>query len=281
LAKIKVRPHPGALSGLLSKKAMTQVDAAGVTGVDRKTLAKIDRGEEVKLETLQKLARKLNVPTTHFEPPAASSVDQADSQGDDSEWLDLMLRRIDADALMDLMFDFSDEDQADRFKWQLNVHTVDDEAIPLLEQFEDAVKDLNQYLKNNLRRNRNSLREQLDELKKIKRVTSLVEELAKHRLAILGVEYLYWEAQEITDPVTQCSSIDYVSRSIILLSIEGTPAHERREKVYQGTVPPKFAPDSQTLVYVDGNQLETEKRQGEGSEGVDDDPAHDAKVGGA
>jgi transcriptional regulator with XRE-family HTH domain len=67
LAKIKVRPHPGALSGLLKRKTMTQVDAKTATGVDRKTLAKIDRGEEVKRETLQKLANGLRVPISFFD----------------------------------------------------------------------------------------------------------------------------------------------------------------------------------------------------------------------
>ena len=52
MAKIKFQPHPGALSKILTGQGRTQLDAASATGIDRKTLTKINRGEEVKLDSL-------------------------------------------------------------------------------------------------------------------------------------------------------------------------------------------------------------------------------------
>ena len=66
MANLKAHPRAGALNELLEKKMMTQVDAFKKTKVDRKTLLKIQRGDEVKLETLQKVATKLGVPEGYF-----------------------------------------------------------------------------------------------------------------------------------------------------------------------------------------------------------------------
>jgi DNA-binding Xre family transcriptional regulator len=74
MAKIKVRPQPDTLSNLLKQRRWTQLEAHEHTGLDRKTLRKIDRGEEVKLETLQQVATKLRVPVTYFLGSTAGEV---------------------------------------------------------------------------------------------------------------------------------------------------------------------------------------------------------------
>ena len=78
------------------------MDASQKTGVDRKTLLKIDRGEEVKLEKLQKVANKLGVPEEYFlHPPAAEVTDD----GDVPEPGTIMLRKLDVARLKDFLME--------------------------------------------------------------------------------------------------------------------------------------------------------------------------------
>jgi transcriptional regulator with XRE-family HTH domain len=258
MAKRKVRPHPGALAELLKSRGSTLTDAArdisrGTRVIDRKTLARIDRGDEVKLETLQKLANNLKVPITYFDPPVGRPVDQVNSQVE-SRWLSLLLHKVDVDDLVKMLCRRWDDTEPDSIHWKLNVNRVDDEAISLLEQFEDAVNDFYEYVN---APGPDSLRAELDRLKKTKHVASLLEELAKHHLAVLGASYLSWQSQKEIDRETECSIVIYDSCDHTMLSIEGHSAHERREKVWQGTVPPRFAPWG-TFVKVNGRMLETD-----------------------
>jgi transcriptional regulator with XRE-family HTH domain len=250
MAKRKVRPHPGVLTELLKSKNMTQNDVASNGGVDRKTQAKINRGEEVKLETLRKLANKLKVPITYFDPPGENSVSRVKTKPEwlspKPEWLSLKLRKVNAEYLTSWLIC-----PGEPIEWKLNVHSVDDEAISLLEQFDDAVKDLSQWTP----LGEGSLRPQLGWLKKTKHVASLLEELAKHGLAVFAEQYLSWQSERGNDN-NNYPCINYESSLHLVLSIEEHTAHERHVEVWQGIAPPKFAPDFETIVYVDGLRLE-------------------------
>jgi transcriptional regulator with XRE-family HTH domain len=268
LAKIKVRPHPGALSGLLKRKTMTQVDAADATGVDRKTLAKIDRGEEVKLETLQNVAKKLSVPLTFFDPPDLPATELA-KQGFPWEQ-SLMLRKLDADSLMKLV------ESAGRIRWELNLKAVGEKTRGFLEQFEQVVQQFHRGIEDHELEEDNlfSLRFQLRHLKKREDVATHMEQLAEHRLTIIGADYLFWQKSCEIDPddyasqafqsqvASGCPVEIYRSIRIALLSVEPNGAQSRRVFVGIGTKPPKFAPDASiTLVLVNGMQLRTDDSQ--------------------
>jgi transcriptional regulator with XRE-family HTH domain len=261
MAKTKVRSHPEALWELLKKMAMTQMDAANVTGVDRKTLAKINRGEEVKLETLQKVAKKLKAPLTQFEPSITDSRLTEDLVGNRAEDASdpqhsLMLREVDASALAEML------KEAQRLRWQLNIQGVDEKTRESLEQFEDAVKELRQHLQlaplEVDDEEADSLRLQLLGLKKVDRVTELLEALGQqHSLGVLGADYLFWERtfkQKFYHHI-DLSEVHYTSQRIVLLSIEPSGTQFRRVRVSPGQEPPKFA-GGEFAVLVDGRALE-------------------------
>ena len=103
-------------------------------------MSKIDRGEEVKLETLQKVANKLQVTEGYFSHPVAAEV--ADD-GDVPSTLEpgtIMLRKLDWARLEELL------EGAEHLRWHLNAHVRDDEARKFLEEFEQAVENFRKQL---------------------------------------------------------------------------------------------------------------------------------------
>jgi transcriptional regulator with XRE-family HTH domain len=248
MAKIKVQPRPGALSELLKTKAMTQVDASEKTRITRKTLSKIDRGEEVKLETLQQVANKLQVTEEYFRRPPAAEVT---GKGDDPEQPGtILLRKVDALRLEDLF------EGAQRIEWHLNAKVRDDDAVKFLEDFEPAAENFRKQSAI-FQSEGHSLRLQLDRLKTADDMAARVERLAEHRLAILGGYHLFWECsvEESEYVDMRWQSVHYRSSYTVHLSIEPLGTQSRRVHIYIGEPPPLFAPDRRHDVYVNGKQL--------------------------
>jgi transcriptional regulator with XRE-family HTH domain len=232
---------------LLKSKEMTQVDAFEKTRVDRKTLSKIDRGEEVKLETLQQVAMKLQVTEEYFRYPPASELTDG---GDNSEPGTIMLRKLDPARLEELLRG------AERVAWYLNAKIRSDDARKFLEHFETAVQNFREH-HTHISQETVSLRLQLDRLKTADDIAACLERLAEHRLALLGGDHLFWECscEDHSYEDRRWSSEHYQSSKKVLLSVEPLGTQSRRVPMSYGNPPPFLAPGPETAVFVNGEQL--------------------------
>jgi transcriptional regulator with XRE-family HTH domain len=269
MAKIKVRPHPGALSYLLKKKGMTQMDASAKTRVDRKTLLKIERGEEVKLETLQQAATKLQVTEDYFLHPPPVEVVYDDDAHSALEPGNIMLRKLDS-ARLDAILK-----GAARIRWELNARVQHEAARKSLEEFEELVEQFRQQLTQPTSGNADdastdSLRFQLRRLKTAEDLTARLDRLAEHRLTVLGADYLFWQSSSEDDHYEDRYRVivNYTSTRTVLLSVEPSSTPSRRVQVSLGSVPPKYAPHPfdeegnwsrvQKTIFVNGLELTIE-----------------------
>jgi hypothetical protein len=230
MAKKKVHPRPGALMELLKKREMTKTDAAhrDVTGVDRKTLGKINRGEEVKLETLHKVATRLRVPPAYFLETV-----EADDANDPSEPMhSVMLRKLNGERLAELLKD------AKTIDWMLNVQVVDEKARKPLRELERAVRGLSGSAL--IPGWTDGLSYQLERLERFHSLSAILKELHECHLAVLAGDYVHWERSD--NFFNQRFIFDYRSDRKILLSVEPASTHSRRVAISPGPEPPKFAP---------------------------------------
>jgi transcriptional regulator with XRE-family HTH domain len=226
----KVSPRPGALSEMLKLKEMTQQEASNRTGVDRKTLRRIDRGAEVKEKTIEDLARRMGVRTDAF---GLSTTDQNDGspQADRPSQI-LTLRQLNVERLVLLISEAHD------IHWNLNVPVLDGGVRGLLEDFERVVMQYKERCRFPAQRKslqETNLKYQLDDQKKAEELRTLLKRLAEHRLNLLGADYLSWVYRG-SDPFGETPDL-WTQPRILLLSIDRM-IRIRDVEVWVGVEPP-------------------------------------------
>jgi transcriptional regulator with XRE-family HTH domain len=262
MAKVKVRSRPGALWDLLKRKNMTQMKAAEKTGVDRKTLAKINRGEDVKEQIRRQVTTRLGVPEKVLDPAPTELAVFEPSWG-------VTVSKFDRERLKELLWNF--DARPPEIHWFLNLQAVDEKQRELLEQLELAVHQLSQELfrhfePDELHLNKYSLSSELSRLKTAEAVDTLLGKLVKQGIGVLGGDYLQWKVSESIeykyhsddpDDFDEVPLHEYTSKRIVQLSIEPYAIQSRRLPIWTGQEPPKSAPNAFTRVVVNGAPLET------------------------
>jgi transcriptional regulator with XRE-family HTH domain len=191
MAKKLIAIPKGNLMSIARAKGVTTVSALKEkTGVDRKTLRAIDTGRPVKDTTLQSIADRLRVPLAHLLGPNAADKPEDVSGGDEYQYREIKLQRLDAAALRQLAR------ETDEITWLLKIDQMSEELEALLLKLE---KSLHGWFVKFLTLEDPGMDTLLDQISHIKTTTNIdkcIEELVQHKLKIYGGTYVFWNKEQ-------------------------------------------------------------------------------------
>jgi transcriptional regulator with XRE-family HTH domain len=258
VAKIMDSASPGALFRVASRQNLTRQELAQKAKVDRKTVQKIDEGQPVKRETLEKVANALRVPVEHLKVRTDENV------GDLAPHLEvhaapgnLLLKKLSAAELPELL------QGTGRLHWMLELPAIAPELPPVLEKLEDAVEGLRVSLNSVNTSPDHTLRSQLSRVGKVGEVAGLLRELHAERIAVLGATYLFWECSrdDTIDFYGRTERVaEYNSTQVAALCIDDFGLDSKRVFVLGGRKPPRYAEPGDTVV-VDGVYLKMREEE--------------------
>jgi hypothetical protein len=245
------------------------------TGVDRKTLQAINEGKPVKETTLQKIAVKLRVPPEHLTGEKPADGHEVSVSGEYYH-REIALQRLDATALRDLAY-------RDDINWVLQMDQMTDASEQALKNLREALRawcfSIGQVEDPGVTDN---FDQEISRIKTSADIDRCIEELAQHKLKILGGTYVRWTKEfiggEVTydpydmyPPQTSPRELHYRSRHTVLLCIAPDGKHVSTIQVATGyELPQEF--DERKLenrfdfVYADGKKVWTRKPAGTSSD---------------
>jgi hypothetical protein len=235
MSKEKISIPAGNLMRVAATKGITTLSALSSqekTGVDRKTLRRINEGQPVKRTKLQSIADKLHVPISHLE--GSDAADKSGHVSSTNVFREVKLHQLDGAALRKLA---SEAD--DNRNWFLNIDQISHELKTTLLKLRE---NLNVWWTHaNLgppSDERDNLESEISFIETSVYIDESVTELAQQKVKIFGGIYLFWQKFQPIKDGRPLPLLHYCSDLRAALSIVPEKKISSTVRVYIGEEPP-------------------------------------------
>lgn len=268
MAVNKVKPRAGALLTAIENKALTQQDFAKKVGCSRTTLQDINKGKEIKSDTLRKIADELRIPMEHLlELKEPSEADDAQDQivmydfKDFGRDISLRLPRIkSAEDLKKIL------QHTNTLIWSLNIKDITDEIEEALIEFERRVEELKNKEKYLPFDEGVSLSQLIENRKSQFKIEDYMKNLGNKNIYIYGASYIDWKKEvnyEVIDPYGDYPEkvIDYTSTKKGIIILDNQNLAFMRYSTLINAEPPLFTSAGENRIRVDGDWLDDQPKE--------------------
>lgn len=266
----KVKPRVGALKEAMKNKDLTQERLREICGCSRTTIADINKGKEVKFDTMNEIAKALRIPIEHLIEQKNDANEENLSDEfvvADYDWF----RRV--SIKLQRIITANDLKQAighsKNIRWALQIEDMDEELSASLVNFEQKVTEFKEYEQNSVSFEGNSLAKLVDKRKSHLQIQNDIALLVEKNVFIYGTNYLEWrqsESYEYSDPYGEGPShkvVDYVSERNALIIINNQNKISTRHELLLDPPPPQQRKEDDPIIRVDGRELKEQREQSE------------------
>jgi hypothetical protein len=234
VAKNVIRLRPKRLMQVARLNGVnSQSDLQVMTGVDRKTISKIEAGKPAKAVTMKRLADGQGTTLQHLldggkDTPPGSHATQS-----------LELSQFDGKKLTHWLNDVSDPDH---IEWHVSLDKVDETMHSSLLRLEEHIKtfiDLNRG-RGEWARSHRSLKAQLNKVRICDELGVLIQEIRCQGVKLFGGSWPKWQLYKSDEDgdVPPIVERTYTSSRHIIISIEPKSQTSSRREIDRGEMPP-------------------------------------------
>lgn len=219
MAKKMLKAQRGVIAKLMKDHEKSKAELAALTGVDWKTLHRIDLSIPVKDTTLQQVANRVGVPLGHLIDGVNTPTDEKAESLDYKATEEIMIRPVEPDRLRNQLTNCG------RVRWHLDLMEVSADLAARLEEFEACIEALRMHINSEISvpdTEAFSLKYQLRFTKNWSAIQEQIASLRSQNIEILTGTYLFWISDEMFghyDQPHHLQAVEYSSTKVLLVGI--------------------------------------------------------------